>query len=100
MTKTYEREMQDFAKYKENNHLNFSEEASVWTPDLPSVLVGVIMGGILGVLGLKLAQFQEGRVIEDVPPKTSEVEAGLTFDFYEELKREDLHPPYLAKQLE
>lgn len=86
--------MQDFAKYRENNNLRLNEESHEWAIDIPSVLFGVIFSAILGILGLRLAIGEEIAVTDDPLRSPNSVEQiDVKFDFYEELKRDDLYPP-------
>ena len=86
--------MQDFAKYQETNNLRFDEESQVWSIDLPSMLFGMIFSAILGLVGLKLVLGEEAVVTDEASSSPDIVEeTGIKFDFYEELKRDDLHPP-------
>jgi len=86
--------MQDFAKYRENNNLGFAEESHEWSIDIPSVLFGVIFCAILGLVGLRLVLGQEVAANDDASSSPESVEeTGTKFDFYTELKRDDLHPP-------
>lgn len=86
--------MQDFAKYRENNNLRLNEESHEWAIDIPSVLFSVIFSAILGILGLRLAIGEEIEVTDDPLPSPNSVERiDVKFDFYEELKRDDLYPP-------
>ncbi|MFT7527437.1 MAG: hypothetical protein ACI9LY_002592 [Arenicella sp.] len=81
--------MQDFANYREHT----DSEASIgysasWSPDIPSLIFGVILGVAACLVGLKAVQAKaEQAVFIEAPIILEEaVEKPLEFDFYEALK--------------
>ena len=44
--------MHDFASYRTSKNLEASEaESTEWTPDIPSVMLGVLVGIFLAIMG-------------------------------------------------
>ena len=81
--------MQDFANYREHKDLGVSRAYSAaWSPDIPSLLLGVLLGVAACLAGLKAVQARaEQAVIIEAPIIIEEVvEKPLEFDFYEALK--------------
>ena len=81
--------MQDFANYREHK----ASEASIgysasWSPDIPSLVFGVLLGVAACLMGLKVAQAKADQtVFIEAPIMVEEVvEKPLEFDFYEALK--------------
>ena len=81
--------MQDFANYREAADSVASRAYSTtWTPDIPSLFFGVLLGGAACLAGLKVSQTKvEQAIIIEAPIMVEEVvEKPLEFDFYEALK--------------
>ena len=78
--------MQDFANYRTINDLEASRAA--WSPDIPSLIFGVLLGVAVCLVGLKAVQTKaEQAVFIEAPIIIEEVvEKPLEFDFYEALK--------------
>jgi hypothetical protein len=81
--------MQDFANYREHT----DSEASIgysasWSPDIPSLIFGVILGVAACLVGLKAVQAKADQTAFTEAPIMAEevVEKPLEFDFYEALK--------------
>ena len=81
--------MQDFANYREHK----ASEASIgysasWSPDIPSLFIGILLGVAACLAGLKVAQTKADQtVFVEAPIMVEEVvEKPLEFDFYEALK--------------
>ncbi len=81
--------MQDFANYRESMNSGASGDFSAaWSPDMPSIIVGVLLGVAVCLVGLKVSQTKAGQaVFIETPIMVEEVvEKPLEFDFYEALK--------------
>ena len=78
--------MQDFANYKEHKDLEASRAS--WSPDIPSLVFGVLLGVAACLVGLKVAQNKADQIVFTEAPIMVEevVEKPLEFDFYEALK--------------
>ena len=81
--------MQDFANYREHT----DSEASIgysasWSPDIPSLFIGILLGVAACLVGLKVAQTKADQAvfIEATTVVEEVVEKPLEFDFYEALK--------------
>ena len=81
--------MQDFANYREHTDSEAARAYSAaWSPDVPSLLLGVLLGIAACLAGLKVVQTKVDQVvIIEAPIIVEEVaEKPLEFDFYEALK--------------
>jgi hypothetical protein len=81
--------MQDFANYREHTASKASRDCSAaWSPDIPSLVFGVLLGVAACLAGLKVAQTKADQtVFIEAPIMVEElVEKPLEFDFYEALK--------------
>ena len=81
--------MQDFANYRENTDLKASRACSAtWSADIPSLLLGVLLGVAVCLGGLKAVQArtEQAVIIEATTVVEEVVEKPLEFDFYEALK--------------
>ncbi len=81
--------MQDFANYRTNIDLEASRALSTaWSPDIPSLIFGIILGVAACLAGLKTVQTKADQaVFIEAPIMVEEVvERPLEFDFYEALK--------------
>ena len=81
--------MQDCANYIEHT----ASEASIgysasWSPDIPSLIFGALLGVAACLVGLKVVQNKADQaVFVETPIMVEEVvEKPLEFDFYEALK--------------
>jgi len=83
--------MQDFAKYNENIALEATD--SEWVLDLPSVLFGILLGAIVVFAAFRVIDYRDTRITSDqVVESATEQDPRLEFEFYTELKRDDLYP--------
>ena len=81
--------MQDFANYREHTASKASRDCSAaWSPDIPSIVIGILLGVAACLAGLKVAQTKADQtVFIEAPIMVEElVEKPLEFDFYEALK--------------
>ena len=81
--------MQDFANYRANADLEASRALStIWSPDIPSLIFGVLLGVAACLVGLKVSQTKADQtVFGEAPIILEEVaEKPFVFEFYDELK--------------
>ena len=81
--------MQDFASYRNTTYLGASEaNSTAWTPDVPSIIFGVLIGVFVAFTGLKAAEYRADQaVFVEVPAAVEEViKKPFVFEFYDELK--------------
>ena len=81
--------MQDFASYRNTPDSEASGAYSTaWTPDVPSIIFGVLIGVFVAFIGLKAAEHRAGQaVLVEVPVAVEEVvKKPFVFEFYDELK--------------
>ena len=81
--------MQDFANYREHTDSKASRANSAgWSPDIPSLVIGILLGVAACLAGLKVAQTKADQAVFIEAPVILEevVEKPLEFDFYEALK--------------
>ena len=81
--------MQDFANYTEHKASEVSRAYSAaWSPDIPSLVIGILLGVAACLAGLKVTQTKADQaVFTEAPIMVEEVvEKPLEFDFYEALK--------------
>ncbi len=81
--------MQDFANYREDKDLEASRaHSAAWSPDIPSLVIGILLGVAACLVGLKVSQTKADQaVFIEAPIRVEEVvEKPLVFDFYEALK--------------
>ena len=87
--------MQDFAKYRRFERAELEAAEPEWNLDPISVLFGVLMGAIVVFAGLKASEYRDMKPITDQPSEEAAVEdSSSRFQFYTELKREDLYPAF------
>ena len=81
--------MQDFASYRNTPNSVASEAYNTdWSPDIPSLVLGVLIGFFVAIMGFKLVEYRADQavlveaqaVIEEVVKKP------FVFEFYDELK--------------
>ena len=88
--------MHDFAT---NRRLDRPSEPFLetnWAPDLPSIILGLILGSVLAIVAYKVNVLQESAV-ETPSQVTEESEPTVDFQFYNELKKDDLYPAFSAE---
>ena len=75
--------MQDFANYREHTDLEASRAS--WSPDIPSLVFGVLLGVAACLVGLKVAQTKADQAVFIEAPIILDVvaEKPLEFDLYE-----------------
>ena len=81
--------MQDFASYRESsNSVASGAVSAAWSPDIPSLVIGILLGVAACLAGLKVAQNKADQAVFIEAPIILEevVEKPLEFDFYEALK--------------
>jgi len=81
--------MQDFANYREHTDSEASRAYSAtWSPDIPSLFFGILLGVATCLVGLKVVQTKTDQAVFIEAPIILEevVEKPLEFDFYEALK--------------
>ena len=78
--------MQDFVNYREHTDLEASRAS--WSPDIPSLVIGILLGVAACLVGLLVVQAKgDQAVFIEAPIMVEEVvEKPLEFDFYEALK--------------
>ena len=86
--------MQDFASYRNPTYLEASEpEATEWAPDIPSLMMGVIIGAFVVMVGFKLVEYRETQAAAiEVPAIEAFEEKPFKLDFYEALKVYEVLP--------
>ena len=80
--------MQDFASYRNTSDLEASRAHSPeWTPDTPSVMMGLLVGIFAAIVGFKMAEYRANQTAPIEPPMIEEIEEKpLVLEFYEALK--------------
>ena len=81
--------MQDFASYRNTpDSVASGAYSTAWTPDVPSIIFGVLIGVFVAFIGLKAAEYRaEQAVFVEVPAAVEEVvKKPFVFEFYDELK--------------
>ena len=86
--------MHDFANYRNTTYLGASEPvASEWTLDVPSLVMGVIVGIFVAIIGFKVAENRIDRaVFIEVPAIEAVEDKPFKLDFYEALKVYEVLP--------
>lgn len=86
--------MQDFVSYRDNNELEASEaHGAEWSPDLPSVILGLLIGVFVAIIGLKVAEYRATQTAAIEIPIVEQIEdTTLTLDFYDALKTYEVLP--------
>ena len=80
--------MQDFASYRNTPKTVASAAYSTdWTPDIPSLVLGVLIGFFVAIIGFNLVEYRAGQAVLVEVPAVEEIEdKSFVFDFYDELK--------------
>ena len=86
--------MQDFASYRNPTYLEASEpEATEWTPDIPSLMMGFVVGAFVVMVGFKVVEYRETQAAAIEAPVVETVEeTPFKLDFYEALKVYEVPP--------
>ena len=87
--------MQDFASYRNTPNLVASEAHDTdWTPDIPSLVLGVLIGFFVAIIGFNLVEYRAGQaMLVEAPAVLEEVEEkSFVFEFYEALKVYEVLP--------
>jgi hypothetical protein len=80
--------MQGFANYRNTPNPVASEAHDTdWTPDIPSLVLGVLIGFFVAIIGFNLAEYRAGQAVLVEVPAVEEIEdKSFVFEFYDELK--------------
>ena len=86
--------MQDFASYRNPTYLADSEpEATEWNPDIPSLMMGFVVGAFVVMVGFKVVEYRESQAAAIEAPVVETVEEkSFKLDFYEALKVYEVPP--------
>ena len=86
--------MQDFASYRNITYIESSEqEAAEWTPDIPSLTMGFVVGAFVVMVGFKVVEYRETQAAAIEAPVVEKVEEKpFKLDFYEALKVYEVLP--------
>ena len=86
--------MHDFANYRNTTYLGASEPvASEWTLDVPSLVMGVIVGIFVAIIGFKVAENRIDQAAAIEAPVVEMVdETPFKLDFYDALKAYEVLP--------
>ena len=86
--------MHDFANYRSTTDLVSSRpDVSEWSPDIPSLMMGVIVGVFVAIIGFKVAEYRAEQAVLVEAPAVEETEGTpLVLDFYKALKDYEVLP--------
>ena len=87
--------MHDFANYRSTTDLVSSRpEATEWSPDIPSLMMGILVGVFVAIIGFKVAEYRaEQAVLVEAPAAEEQVEEKpFVLEFYEALKVYEVLP--------
>ena len=86
--------MQDFASYRNPTYLRAPGlEATEWTPDIPSLMMGFVVGAFVVIVGFKVVEYRETQIAAIEAPVIDVVEEKpFKLDFYEALKVYEVLP--------
>ena len=77
--------MQDFISHKDQTHSKPVTEG--WTPDIPSLLIGLMVGALGVLMGMKYLDSRNSQIeFFETPELVKEAEAPFVFEFYDILK--------------
>ena len=77
--------MQDFISHKDQTHSKPVTEG--WTPDIPSLLIGLMIGALTVLMGIKYLDSRNSQFeFVEAPALVEEVETPFVFEFYDILK--------------
>ena len=80
--------MQDFASYRNTpDSVALEAHDTDWTPDIPSLVLGVLIGFFVAIIGFNLVEYRAGQAVFVEVPAVEEIEdKPFVFEFYDELK--------------
>ena len=86
--------MQDFASYRNLTYIEASEpELTEWNPDIPSLLMGFVIGAFVVMVGFKVVEYREAQAaVIEAPMVEAVEEKPFKLDFYEALKAYEVLP--------
>ena len=86
--------MQDFASHKDSYDLETAKAYSnEWTPDLPSLILGLLIGVFVAIIGFQVAEYRATQTAAIEIPIVEQIEdTTLTLDFYDALKTYEVLP--------
>ena len=86
--------MHDFANYRSTADLVSSRpEATEWSPDIPSVMMGILVGVFVAIIGFKVAEYRAEKAVLVQTPVVEETEdTPLVLEFYKALKDYEVLP--------
>ena len=86
--------MQDFASYRNPTYLRApGPEATEWTPDIQSLMMGFVIGAFVVMVGFKVVEYRETQAAAIEAPVVEKVEEKpFKLDFYEALKVYEVLP--------
>ena len=77
--------MQDFISHKDQTQSKPVTEG--WTPDIPSLLIGVLLGALGVLMGMEYLDSRSSQFeFVEAPALVEEVETPFIFEFYDILK--------------
>ena len=87
--------MQDFAKCRSVETGEIERSWADWELDPISMLVGVLLGAIMVFAWLQVSEDRDIQpTANQVINETIAEDTSLQFQFYTELKKDDLYPPF------
>ena len=86
--------MQDFASYRNTpNPVALEAHDTDWSPDIPSLVLGVLIGFFVAIIGFNLVEYRAGQAVLVEVPAVEEIEdKSFVFEFYEALKSYEVLP--------
>ena len=77
--------MQDFISHKDQTHSK--PVTGGWTPDIPSLLIGVLLGALGVLMGMEYLDSRNSQIeFIEASALVEEVEVPFVFEFYDILK--------------
>ena len=77
--------MQDFISHKDEAH--FRPNTDGWTPDIPSLLIGLLKGALGVFMGIEYLNSTSSQIeLVETPALVEEAETPFVFEFYDILK--------------
>ena len=86
--------MQDFASHNKSSDLATAETRNAeWTPDIPSVILGILVGIFVTIISFKIAEYYKGQAaLIETPVKERFEDKPFVFEFYDALKNYEVPP--------